>query len=301
MRINSLAMAVAIGLLLAGCGGGGGGGGGGGSSPATGTPTTGEPATSAPVVGGVATYAGSRSDYSIVRTSSGFTVTEKRNNSVTTVTGATSIRFSDMAINLGIGDKAVVFGAERLKSLIELYTAFMNRVPEANSLSAWIDQAQAGQSMAQIADRLHAEAILVPAASGLSAAMTHSEFVTAVYKNVFGRYGDTAPSPAEVASWASRIDKGGDLTRGGLVITMLAATRAAPGEPGNAAVIQLLDNKADVGDYVAVRNGVTYNAAEESVVRTKAIAAAVTTTDKSAAMAQLGFADTAFNLKLPGK
>lgn len=308
MKLNSLAMALVISLLVVGCGGGGGGGssgnaGGGPTTggPTTGGPTTGSPTTNTPVVAGVASYAGNRADYSIVRTSTGFTVTDKRNNSVATVTGATTIRFTDVRINAGIGDKAVAFGAANLKSLIELYMALMNRVPEAESLGIWIDRLQAGQTMAQLADALHAEAALAPQVSGFSAATTNTDYVTTIYKNVFGLYGATAPATPDVDAWVARIDKGGDRTRGTLVVAMLESARAGTGALGAATVIQLLDNKADVGDYVAARQGITYNVAEESVTRTKTIAEAVSSTDTTAAMALLGFSDSSFNLKLAGK
>lgn len=292
MKHSSLAMAIAVGLLVIGCGGGGGGGSGGNTTPGT-------PSTETPVQAGVASFSGGRPDYSVARVGAGFSVTDRRTNGVTSVSGANAIRFSDLTINLGIGDKAVALGATRLKSLIELYMACLGRVPEADSLVTGIGQLMAGQTMTQVADRLYAEAILLPAVSGFSASMIHTEFVEAVYKNVFGRFGDTAPASADVATWSNRIDKGG-ISRGALVLEMLEAARA--GSPGlaSATTIQLLDNKAEVGDYVAVRQGITYNSAADSVARTQAIAAAVTSTDMSAAQILLGFSDASFNLKVSG-
>lgn len=304
MKHGSVAMAVAVSLVIMGCGGGGGGGtasNSGGSPPPT-APSTGG-ITTTPVVAGVASYSASRADFSITRAGSGLTLFNRHLNATSQVSGANAIRFSDITINLGIGDKAMAVDAARLKSLIELYMAFLKRVPDADGLSTWIDQLNAGQTMAQIAERLHAEAVLAPDVTGMSASMLHSEFVNAVYKDVFGLAGSSAPTASDLAYWASRIDKGGDLfmQRGALVVAMLNAARA--GYPGlsSAAVVSLLDNRADMGDYVAVQQGVNYNSAEESLSRRKAIAAAVTSTDKAVALSLLGFSDNTFNLKAASK
>lgn len=302
MKHNSLAVAIAIGLLVAGCGGGGGGG----SSGTPSTPTTPDtpttpttptvPSTSIPVVAGVATLSENRANYSLVRSTNGIRVTDLLTDRVRTVSGANAIRFADVTINLGIGDKSAALDAATLKSLIELYMAFNSRVPEANTLGFWIDQAAAGQTLAQLAERLYADAILVPEVSGYGATMANAEFVAAVYKNAFGRHGDTAPSSVDIAAWSDRIAKGG-ISRAALVIEMIAAARTTPTDLASASILQLLDNKAEVGEYVAVRQGVNYNTAAESIARTKAIAATVTPIDTVAARALLGFSDPAFNLK----
>ncbi|OWW20823.1 hypothetical protein [Noviherbaspirillum denitrificans] len=316
MKLNSIAAAAAIALLVAGCGGGVGGGGsssgtnggstggsstGGSSSGGTSQPdpVTDGPITITPVVAGVATYSGARGFYRISRVGSDFQVAHTRLTDVSRVSGAQFIRFTDITVNLGVGDKAVALNPATLKSLIEVYMALLRRVPDADSISAAIDQLNGGQTLTQIADRLYAQAILEPALTGFNAGLLNSEFVIAVYKEVFGLTGATAPAAADIDSWSSRIDKGG-MSRGALIVAMLSAARA--GYPGLSSpeVIGLLDNRADAGDYVAVQQGISYNAADESVNRRTAIAAAVTSTDKTVAQSMLGFADT-LNLKVAGK
>lgn len=284
MKLNSLAMALAIGLVIAGCGGGGSG------------PASSAPPSSAPVDAGIATFTSLRGDYSIARVDNGIAVTDLRNNSASTVRGAQVLRFTDMRITLGIAEKAIIFGAYRTKELIEMYMAFLGRVPDADSLGAWIDRMNAGQTIAQVADGLYAEALLAPAVSGYSAAMTTTEFVTAVYKNAFGRFAETAPSAAEVENWANRIGKGG-ISRAALVLVMLTEAHTGTSDLASPATVRLLENKIAVGDYFAVQQGLTYNAAEESVLRTKEIAAAVTSTDFLVAQGKIGFVDAAFNLR----
>ena len=291
MRLKSCAAAIALSVIMAGCGGGGGEN----VAPADPSPTP------VPVVPGVASFPASRGDYTIARVAADFTVTDRRSNAVVKVTGARAIRFSDMTINLTIGEKAVAFGMANVRPLIELYIAFLKQVPDADSLSSWIDRLKGGLTMAQAADDLHAQAIVVPAVSvsGYSDSMLNDEFVRAVYKGVFGRFDDTAPTLTEVQVWSSRIDKVdivNGISRGALVREMLAAARSGSGDLASAPTVQLLDNKIAVGEYFAAQQGINYNVAEESLARRVAIAAAVTATDVTSAQGMIGFADASFNL-----
>ena len=280
MNLKSFLLASILALPLAGCGGGGGGGG----SP--------EPLPIvAPLVNGVASMAGSRGEYTIAKVSGGkYSVTDRTNNSVTNVVDATAIGFSDVTINLGIGDKAVALGMTNVQSLIELYIAFLKQVPDADSLSLWIGR---GLTLGDAADQL--------AQTGYSASLTNAEFVTAMYKNVFGRFGTTAPTSTELQFWTSRLDKVGlnlGITRGALVLEMLAAARSGSGDLATQPIVNLLDNKVTVGQYFAVQQGINFNA--ESSSRRAAIAEAVTATDVAAAKGLIGFSDSAFNLALGG-
>lgn len=284
MKLNSLAMALAIGLLIAGCGGGGSG------------TTSSAPSASIPVQAGVASFSGLRGEYSIVRINNDVAVTNLSSNSASTVRGAQVLRFTDMRVTLGIADKAVTFGAYKTKELIEMYMAFLGRVPDADSLATWIDRMSAGQTVAQVAENLYAEAILAPDVSGYSAAMTTTEFVTAVYKNAFGRFGENAPAVTDVENWANRIGKGG-ISRAALILAMLAEAHSGTSDLASPGIAQLLENKIAVGDYFAVQQALSYNAAEESLLRTKEIAAAVTPTDFLVAQGKIGFVDAAFNLR----
>lgn len=288
MKHNSPLTAIAIALLIAGCGGGGGGG----QAPAVAAPS-GPVIESAPVVAGIATFSGFRGDYTIARATGGYTVTDKNSRVPKNVPGATAIQFSDIKVNLAIGVKAAALGTD-LKSLMELYIAFLNRVPEADELSDWIDKLRAG-TMSQVAGQLYAEAILSPALSGYDMAMPNDVFVTAVYKSVFGLTGATAPAPASVEAWSVRIDKNG-ITRAALIMEMLQAARAGSADLAAASIIPLLDNKVLVGNFFAVQQGINYNSATESADRTMAIKSAVTSTDIVAAQGNIGFSDPSFNL-----
>lgn len=292
MNLKSFLLASIFVLPMAGCGGGG-------------TAVSTEPLPIvAPLVNGVASIAGSRGEYAIARVASGkYSVTNQVNSSVTNVVDATAIGFSDVTINLGIGDKATALGATRLNSIVELYMALMNQVPDADSLAIWIDKVdplQGGLTMEQAAVELHAQSILAPAETGYSESMLNTDFVTAVYKNVFGR---SAPTEADVQAWSSRLDKDGlspGIFRGALVLKMLEAARSGSGDLATASVVNLLDNKVTVGRYFAVEQGINFNVAQDSISRRAAIAGAVTATDVTAAKGLIGFSDAAFNLTLGG-
>lgn len=290
-------LALLLALPLAGCGGGGAAAAGAAAAPAAPAPA-GPTTVSAPVQAGVASFAERRGAYLIGRESDGYTVTNQASRVIATVVGASALRFADITISLDIGAKATALGSDKLKALIELYSAALNRVPEADELGAWIDKLQAGQSMAQLADQLYAAAAR-SALSGYSDAMTNDVFVKALYKSVFGLSGASAPAPNLVEAWAVRIDKGG-ISRGALMLAMLAAARSSSPELASAStgagVVALLDNKILVGRFCAVQQGVSYNAALESDDVTMAVKAAVTATDTSAAIGLITFSDPLFDL-----
>lgn len=291
MKLKSLALAVAVGILIAGCGGGGG----------STDRAPGDSPTTATVVNGIATFSGNRGDYTIAITSSGYTVTSRDSNRALNVAGAGYLRFVDMTINLGIADEAINLGRYRTKELIELYMAFFNRLPDANTLDAWLDRMRSGQTMAQIAESMYTDAVQAPDATGYSASMISTEFVTAVYKQVFGLFGASAPTASDVEFWSNRIGKGG-ISRAALVLAMLEEARsggttvlAAP------SVTALLDNKAAVGDYFAIQQGINYNSPDESIIKTKEILAAVTPTNFLTAQGMIGYVDAMFNLRNSSK
>lgn len=290
MKLKSLALSVAVGILIAGCGGGGGG---------TEQASANSPIT-APVVNGVAAFSGNRADYTIGITSSGYTVTSRDSNLASSVTGAAYLRFVDMTINLGIANEAIILGRYRTKELIELYMAFFNRLPDANTLDAWLDRMRSGQTMSQIAESMYGDAVQAPDATGYSTSMISTEFVTAVYKQVFGMYGASAPTASDVEFWSSRIGKGG-ISRAALVLAMLEEARGGTTALAVPSVTALLDNKATVGDYFAIQQGINYNSPDESLVKTKEILAAVTPTDFLTAQGIIGYVDAAFNLRNSSK
>lgn len=253
------------------------------------------PASAAPTI---PTFTGKRADYTITRTTNGITVQQKTGSgSATNIGNAMSVKFDDMTLNLMIGEKAASIATKDLNSLIDLYVAFFNRVPDADGLSYWIDQFKSGRTLDQIAQNFYGAALLYSAQTGYDANMTDADFVRVIYKNVLGRSGANAPPNADVQYWANELKNG--RSKGNLISVMLVSARSFANDATWGWVTTLLDNKVTVGTYFAVQQGINYNTPEESISKTIAIVAAITPTTTTTAKNLIGVNDAQFNLSVP--
>ncbi|MFZ6819011.1 DUF4214 domain-containing protein [Undibacterium sp. Ji22W] len=275
-------------LLLSGCGGE--------KNAATGSSTVNH--NPAPVSTDSVSFSGKRANYQIRRGISGATVIDLIGNEGSKdVSQATALQFADMRISMSIGTDAKTISDSQLKSLIELYIAFFNRVPDAEGMSYWISQLRGGLSLGQIAESFYNAGLAFPDVTGYTASMSNADFVKLVYANVLGRTGATTPNAEEVGYWAGELDSGRQ-TKIVLISTMLTSARTFANDPVYGWVPALLDNKISAGRYVAIEQGVTYLNANDSITKSVAIAAAVTPTDVGKAKTLLGIGDTQFNLTL---
>ena len=231
---------------------------------------------------GIATYSGNRNEYTITKTAAGYSV-KAGNGDTDTLTNIKSIKFADVSVNLMIADQSKTISAADLKSLVELYIAFFNRVPEADGLSYWIDQLKAGQTLDQIAESFYSAGVQYPELTGYSAVMSNQEFVRLIYKNVLGRTGDKAPPESDVQYWSNQLANG-NATKGTLVSVMLNSAHSFANDATWGWVPKLLDNKYTVGSYYAIQQGLGYNTSQDSISKTMQIAAAVTATDTDVAI-----------------
>nr|WP_315487077.1 DUF4214 domain-containing protein [uncultured Undibacterium sp.] len=242
------------------------------------------------------TFAAVRNNYKITRTAAGFSVKDNVGSGGTINISTTgNAKFSDVSVNFSVGDKSKTITAANLKTLIELYVAFFNRVPDADGMSFWIDKIKAGMTVDQLSSNFYDAAVGFTSITGYSASMTNEEFVRIIYKNVLGRSGTTAPPDADVAFWAGELASKRS-SRGNLVATMLNAAHEFAGNAEWGWVPQLLDNKVAVGNFFAIQQGLNYNSPEESISKGMEIAKAVTPTDTSAAKAKIGVTDVLFDL-----
>ncbi len=243
-------------------------------------------------------FVGKRGAYLMSQTASGYLVKEIAGSGVEVkVSGVTSITFSDYVVNLSVGVKSKTISAADLQSLIELYIAFFNRVPDADGLVYWIDQRKAGVSIDQIADHFYNAAILYSDLTGYSSTMSNADFVRVIYKNVLGRFDATAPPEADVNYWSSSLSSG-QSTRGNLVRVMLFSARTFADDATWGWVPKLLDNKLAVGNYFALWHGLNFKTPEESISKTMAIAQKVTADDFTEAMNLIDVGDKLFNLSI---
>lgn len=228
-------------------------------------------------------FHGPRSNYTITVNGSNRTVVDKVGGDGSVSIGADikQLLFTDISINLEIPAKSLEISNENLNSLVELYIAYFNRVPDANGLSYWIGQLKAGMSLDQIGESFYAAAILYSPQTGYSATMSNTDFVTMVYKNVLGR---TSPDKEGLDYWSNSLSTG-TATRGTLIRTMLGSAHTYKGDASYGWVAQLLDNKIQVGRDFAVAQGISYINDTDSITKGMAITATITATDTSLASA----------------
>jgi hypothetical protein len=236
-----------------------------------------------------ALYSGGRSSYTIGRGADGrVTATAKTGTDGTdTLTNVERLKFTDKTINLTVGDTAKTVTAAQLNSVVELYIAYVNRVPDADGMQYWINQLKAGQSLNQIGESFYGAALQFSSLTGYSTNMSNGDFVTVVYKNVLGR---STPDAEGLAYWSTELASG-RASRGTLVSSMLNSAHTFKGNAQFGFVADLLDNKIAVGKTFAIENGLVYNTPEDSISQGMAISAAVTATSTSAAISLIGVTD----------
>ncbi|MBC3810088.1 DUF4214 domain-containing protein [Undibacterium aquatile] len=232
---------------------------------------------------------GLRSDYSILKTSSGYAVTDK--TGVTQTYGQINqFVFTDMRINLGIGDKSQTISPANLQSLIELYIAYFNRVPDADGLSYWIDQVRAGQTIDQIGQSFYNAAIQYSSLTGYSSTMTNTDFVKIIYKNVLGR--DSVDQEG-LDYWTKSLASGA-ATRGTLINTILGSAHGFKGDKTYGWVADLLDNKVKLANLFTIQQGINYITDEDSISKTMALVAAIKPDNTANAVNLIGRVDWMF-------
>jgi len=136
------------------------------------------------------------------------------------------LQFSDVTVNLQIGDLAKTISSSDLQKIIELYVAFFNRVPDADGLAYWISKRSEGQSINQIAESFYNAGIDYSSVTGYTKTMSNQAFVNIVYKNVLGR--SDGGDADGVAYWSDQLATG-KATRGSLVSTMLDSAHGLRG------------------------------------------------------------------------
>lgn len=228
--------------------------------------------------------AGARAGYVVTRTDTGVTVTDIAGSAVSQdYANVTSLKFADLTVNLRIADNANTIPAADLTSLIELYVAFFNRVPDADGLSYWIDQLRGGQSLVSIGNAFYSAALANSAATGYSASMSNEDFIRVIYRNVLGR---DNPDQGGLDYWAGLLASG-QVSRGAAVGTIITAAHGLKTDPTYGWVHNLLANKTTVAHYFAVQHGLNFSSASESITRGATIAAAVTANNASAGLAMV--------------
>lgn len=236
---------------------------------------------------------GPRNNFTLTRTYTGFHVKDNVGvGGIIFVSNQATLRFSDVTVNLGIADVAQTVSPASLTTLIELYIAFFNRVPDADGLAYWIAQVNAGMSTDILAQNFYNAAIQFSDLTGYSSTMSNADFVKVIYKNVLGR--DEVDQDG-LDYWSNALASGAQ-TRASLIKTILDAAHGFKGAANYGWVADLLDNKIATGRYFAIEQGLNYLNPEDSIKNTIAIVAKITPTDVSAARQLVNMQDLALNL-----
>jgi serralysin len=231
-------------------------------------------------------YDGMRAAYSVKKVGEQFTVSGA-NDGKDSVINIERVQFSDMTVNLTVQSNAQSISPQGLQKLEELYVAFFNRIPEADGLSYWISQFKAGLTIRQIAESFYDAGVQYSKYTGYTSSMTNSAFVNVIYRNVLGR--PEGADPGGLTYWTNALESKAE-SRGSLVTTILNSAHDYKGDLQWGWVADLLENKIQVANIFAVNAGLNYNNAEESILHGMAIAAAITPTSITAAIALIGLA-----------
>ena len=234
-----------------------------------------------------ARYTGSIGNFRVERFADGYRVVDRTaSEGVDLLTGIERLQFADMGMDLTVRDAAASAAGAPLRTLIELYTGFFNRIPDAEGLGYWLGEYAAGASMVRIANEFHAAALSHPAQTGYTSGMSDSDFVNIVYKNVLGR----ANADAEGLNYWTQALGSGAQSHGSMVLAMLNCAHTFKGNAQYGFVADLLGNKYTVGKTVAVDMGLVWNDPAESITKGMQIAAAITPDDMQFALQLVGVA-----------
>ncbi|TXI96332.1 MAG: DUF4214 domain-containing protein [Burkholderiaceae bacterium] len=238
-----------------------------------------------------AIFAGKRSNFTVTFDGEKVLVNDKTGSlGSDTLLNIEKIQFVDFNVNLQVKANTQALSKANLTSIEELYVAFFNRIPDADGISYWSTQLKNGMTIDKIADSFYAAAVQFSSLTGYSSSLSNDEFVRLIYKNVLGRSGSTAPPDVDVQYWSKGLNDG-SISKGKLVSSILAAAHSFKGDKTFGWVPDLLDNKILIANYFSVQNGLNFNSDAESITNGMAIAAAITSTDVSAALKLIGISE----------
>ena len=236
----------------------------------------------------VAVYSAKLSNYSISKTTTGYSVSDKTGaDGIDQLSNIESLKFTDYIVNLTIQSIAAAAPAADVRHLVELYIAFFNRTPDANGLAYWINRMAAGASLQEVVNTFYDIGIQYTRYTGMSANMSNTDFINLIYKNELGR--SSGADSTGLQFWSDQLSSG-QLSRAGLVLSILDVAHSYKGDPKVGYVADLLDNKITIGKTFAIDMGLSYADADTAIANGMAIAGAITSTDTSQALKLIGIA-----------
>jgi hypothetical protein len=127
----------------------------------------------------IARYSGARANYTITRTNTGFTVTDKTGMDGTdTLSGVERVQFGDKTVALDVDGGSI--GGQ----VYRLYNAAFARTPDASGVGFWMSAMEKGTSLAAIAQGfINSDEYLKAYGTNLS----NHDLVTKFYQNILHR------------------------------------------------------------------------------------------------------------------
>lgn len=198
-----------------------------------------------------AVFAGDQSNYTLVFSPDGITVTDRTDGGLGTI-ALDNVELIDFGTELPVFGGAMdlrQFGGhtaldqETFESFVEMYIAYFNRAPDAVGLAFWGTAFANGMSLEEIA----AEFATQPETLAIYPAGTNNlKFVSDVYDNVLGR----SPDIDGLRFWAGQLDDG-NVSRGEFILAMLNGVQDGSADRA------YLDQKTDLGALFAVHRGMS--------------------------------------------
>lgn len=152
--------------------------------------------------------------------------------------------FADKTVRLDWLTKARHASADQVDDMLDMYTAYFDRAPDAGGINYWLAQLVDGMALQQIAKSFFVQPETVAA---YPASMTTTQFVTQVYNNALGR----APDVGGLAYWVNDLDSGAQ-TRDAFMLAIIYGARATTGNADDAAYLR---NKGTVAEYFSLTKG----------------------------------------------
>ena len=107
-------------------------------------------------------FLGTRNNYRIIINGTSVSVTDTTGPKPLARRGLSDkLSFSDVSVDLSLSVVLSASTESQLRSLIELYIAFFNRVPDAEGMHYWLQQMIDGKTLLQIADSFYAAGKLI--------------------------------------------------------------------------------------------------------------------------------------------
>lgn len=237
---------------------------------------------------------GLRADFILKKSSQGIVLVDKNTSIEKAYSGFPILRFKDSTVDTAMITKLQGLSDKDVNSLLELYVAFFNRVPDSQGLAYWAGKLKQGATIDQIAASFYEAAVLYPELTGYTSGMSNTAFIQIIYRNVLGRQ---TVDQAGLDYWNAELSSGRS-TRARLVWTILNAAHTFKNDATYGAVADLLDRKIEVARYVAIDEGVSYTTDADNIRKGMEIAKAVTPSDSSTAKFSLGFSDVGVQSKL---